>query len=109
MAVKDVKFRTAKPRDKDYKIPAERGLYMLVKTNGAKCWRFKYRFLGKEKLLSIGIYPDIGLGEAIEARDKARKLLANKVDPGLNKQIEKRSAKLAAENSFEAIDPAPFF
>ena len=57
MAVKDVKFRNAKPHDKAYKIPAERGLYMLVKANGSKCWRFKYRFLGKEKLLSIcGFY-----------------------------------------------------
>lgn len=103
MAVKDVKFRSAKPREKDYKIPAERGLYMLVKVNGSKCWRFKYRFLGKEKLLSIGIYPDVSFADAIEARDNARKLLTKKIDPGLNKQIEKRSAKLAAENSFEAI------
>lgn len=103
MAVKDVKFRNAKPREKAYKIPAERGLHMLVKPNGSKCWRFKYRFLGKEKLLSIGIYPDVSFADAMEARDNARKLLTKKIDPGLNKQIEKRSAKLAAENSFEAV------
>jgi len=103
MAVKDVTFRNAKPREKAYKIPAERGLYMLVKPNGSKAWRFKYRYLGKEKLLSIGMYPDITLADAIEARDSARKLLANKIDPGFDKQVKKRSAKLAAENSFEAI------
>ncbi len=103
MAVKEITFRNAKPREKAYKIPAERGLHMLVKPNGSKSWRFKYRFLGKEKLLSIGIYPDVSLADAIEARDNARKLLTKKIDPGLNKQIEKRSSKLAAENSFEAV------
>ena len=103
MAIKDMKFRNAKPREKAYKIPAERGLHMLVKPNGSKSWRFKYRFLGKEKLLSIGLYPDVSLADAIEKRDEARKLLVKKIDPSLNKQLEKRSAKLAAENSFEAI------
>jgi hypothetical protein len=63
----------------------------------------KYRFLGKEKTLSIGLYLDVSLSDARNARDNARKQLADKIDPGLAKQVSKRSAKEAAENSCEMI------
>lgn len=103
MPLKDVTVRNAKPREKAYKLADEKGLYLFIKPNGSKAWRLKYRFLGKEKTLSIGLYPDVELKDARNARDNARKQLADKIDPGLAKQVSKRSAKLAAEDSFEVI------
>lgn len=103
MALKEMTIRNAKPREKAYKLADEKGLYLFIKPNGSKAWRLKYRFLGKEKTLSIGLYPDVSLSDARNARDNARKQLADKIDPGLAKQVSKRSAKEAAENSFEVI------
>ena len=103
MSLTDTKIRTAKAREKAYKLADEKGLFLLVKPNGSKYWRFKYRFAGKEKLLSIGVYPDVTLAGARDKRDEARKLLASDVDPGVAKQVSKRATKASAENSFEAI------
>ena len=79
------------------------GLYLEVMPNGSKYWRLKYRFLGKEKRLALGVYPEVSLGEARDAREKARKLRAGGVDPSLAKQEEKRRLLLNSENTFEAI------
>ncbi|HEU5280994.1 MAG TPA: integrase arm-type DNA-binding domain-containing protein [Gammaproteobacteria bacterium] len=103
MPLKDLTIKSAKPREKAYKLSDEKGLYLFIKPNGSKAWRLKYRFLGKEKSLSFGLYPDVTLADAREARDNARKLLAKDIDPGIAKQVSKRSAKDAAENSFEMI------
>jgi hypothetical protein len=67
---------TAKPKEKEYKLTDGGGLYLLIKPNGAKYWRLKYRFLGKEKKLSIGVYPDISLADARLKREEARKVIA---------------------------------
>lgn len=103
MPLKDLTIKSAKPREKAYKLSDEKGLYLFIKPNGSKAWRLKYRFLGKEKSLSFGLYPDVTLADAREARDNARKLLAKDIDPGIAKQVSKRSARDAAENSFEMI------
>ena len=103
MALTDTKIRKIKAKEKAYKLADEKGLFLLIKPNGAKYWRFKYRFSNKEKLLSIGIYPEVSLADARDKRDQARRLLANSTDPGLAKQAAKRATKLAAENSFEVI------
>jgi integrase len=103
MHLTDTKLRNVKPRDKAYKLADEKGLFLLIMPNGAKYWRFKYRFAGKEKLLAIGVYPDVSLAEARNKRDEARKLLASDTDPSVVKQMGKMTAKLSAENSFEAI------
>jgi hypothetical protein len=81
MALTEFAVRAAKPAAKDTKLFDERGLYLLVCANGSKLWRLKYRFSGREKLLSLGAYPDIGLKGARDAREEARKLLATGVDP----------------------------
>ena len=73
MALTDVKIRNLKPKDKPYKTADYDGLYILTKPNGSRLWRFKYRIKGKEKLLSIGSYPEISLQEARAKRDEARK------------------------------------
>ena len=81
MALTDIKIKTSKPAEKDYKLGDGGGLYLLVTKSGSKLWRLKYRIEGKEKLLSFGSYPTISLSEARCKRDEAKKLLANGSDP----------------------------
>ncbi len=73
MALTDVKVKTAKPKEKPYKLADSGGMYLLINANGSKYWRMKYRFAGKEKMLSIGVYPDVSLADAREKRNEARK------------------------------------
>lgn len=72
---------TAKPAEKDYKLPDGNGLILLVKTSGAKYWRYRYTFAGKEKMLALGVYPAVSLAAAREKRDEARRNVAAGVDP----------------------------
>ena len=65
-----------KPTTKPYKISDGLGLYIEIRPNGSRYWRMKYRFAGKEKLLALGVYPDVSLEEAREKRNEARKLVA---------------------------------
>lgn len=103
MALNDTKIRAAKPKDKAWKLYDDKGLFLLITPKGSKRWNFKFRFAGKEKKLSLGIYPDLNLKEARRLRDDARNELARGIDPARRKQEEKAAAKLGAENSFEAI------
>lgn len=103
MPLSATQVEKAKPLDKDYKLSDGNGLYLLVKTSGSRYWRFKYRFTGKERLLAIGVYPDISLKDARLARDEARRLLAQGVDPSAEKQARKLANNQAAANSFEVI------
>lgn len=73
MALTARQVETARPKEKDYKLSDERGLYLLVKTTGARYWRLKYRIAGKEKKLALGVYPDVSLAEARIKRDDAEK------------------------------------
>lgn len=103
MPLTDIKVKTAKPMDKAYKLTDGGGMYLLVKPNGSKYWRLKYRFVSKEKMLSIGVYPDVSLADARQKRDEARKVLAAGGDPGEVKKADKLAQKLSTENTFEAI------
>ena len=103
MALTDTKIRSLKPKEKAYKLADEKGLFLLIKPNSGKYWRFKYRFAGKEKLLAIGTYPQLSLRDARDKRDDARKLLVNGTDPSFAKQIAKRSVNFSTENSFESV------
>lgn len=94
---------TAKPKDKPYKLADGGGLYLLVNTNGSRYWRLKYRIAGKEKLLAMGVYPDVSLADARSARDKAKKALAAGGDPSENKKDEKESLKTQIKNTFKEI------
>jgi hypothetical protein len=76
MPLTDTTIRTAKPTEKPYKLADEKGLFLLVNPNGAKWWRLKFRVDGKEKLLSLGVYPETSLKKARADRDAARTLLA---------------------------------
>lgn len=103
MALSDAKVRNAKPRAKPYKISDRDGLYLLVAPNGSKYWRFKYRFAGKEKLLAIGVYPEVGLGDARDKQNTARKAVADGRDPAALKKEAKLVAALNESNAFEVI------
>ena len=92
-------IRQAMPRDKAYKLYDSRGLYLMVSTSGAKLWRFKYHFGPAERLLVIGKYPDVTLQRARDKRDAARRLLADGIDPAIQKQAQKH----ALANSFGEI------
>ncbi|MBA3004544.1 MAG: DUF4102 domain-containing protein [Desulfurivibrio sp.] len=98
----DTQLRSIKPAAKDIKLFDGGGLFLLVTTAGGKLWRFKYRFGGREKLLTFGAYPQISLADARQKRDKARELVAQGIDPGAAKKEQEgvgnnTFAKLAAE------------
>lgn len=103
MPLTNIRIKSAKPREKPYKLSDERGLYLEISPSGGKWWRFKFRFDKKEKRLSLGVYPDITLAVARERRDEARKLLANGVDPGEHRKAAKQTKAGSLENSFEVV------
>lgn len=100
--------QNAKPKDKPYKLSDEKGLFLLIQpqkdsTKCSKYWRFKYRYGGKEKLLALGVYPDVSLKEAREKRDDARKQVASGIDPCQHRKAVKIATITSAGNSFEVI------
>lgn len=103
MALTDLMVRNAKPAERPQKLFDGRGLYLLVSPAGGKWWRFKYRYGGKEKSLSLGVYPDVSLKLARERRDAARQLLAKGIDPGIERKIQKDASVERAANSFETV------
>lgn len=103
MPLTDAAVRAAKPREKAHKIFDAEGLYLEVSPAGGKWWRLKYRWAGKEKRLSLGTYPAVSLLEARHRRDETRRMLAGGVDPSAKRREAKRSAAVAAGNSFEKI------
>jgi len=103
MSITDTAIRRAKARNKPYKMFDAAGLFLLVSPNGGKWWRFKYRFAGKEKLLSLGTYPDVSLKDARDRRDQERKKLAVQVDPSVNRKAVKAAWTNNQANSFEVI------
>lgn len=94
---------TVKPTDKPYKLSDGGGLYLLVNPNGSRYWRMKYRYAGKEKLLSIGVFPDVTLAEARDKRTEAKRVLAMGDDPSEVKQAAREAKNLAINNSFELL------
>ncbi|MCB1949425.1 integrase arm-type DNA-binding domain-containing protein [Nitrosomonas sp.] len=103
MPLTDITIRNAKPDTKTKKLFDERGLYLEISPAGGKWWRLKYRFNDKEKRISLGVYPDVGLKDARDRRDEARKLLANGIDPSENRKAMKSARKERSANSFEVI------
>ena len=100
MALNDLAIRALKPADRIYKKADERGLYIEVRPGGSKLWRFKYRYVGKDKRIAFGAYPEVGLAEARRRRDEARQKLRDGVDPVAERQREKLLAQFAAANTF---------
>lgn len=103
MALTDTRIRTAKPSKKPYKLTDSAGLHILIKPNGAKLWRYRYRIAGKENLFAIGDYPSTTLADARGERDRARKLVKQGVHPSHNRLALKAAQITANANSFQVI------
>jgi len=95
--------RQALPKAKAYKLSDSHGLFLLVNPKGAKYWRYKYRYGGKEKTLALGVFPEVSLKDARVAHQEARAKLDKGLDPGQERRIEKLTRNLAAADSFEAV------
>jgi len=103
MSLSDLAIKKAKPQQKPFKLSDGGGLHLVVQTNGSKLWRLKYRFAGKEKLLSFGPYPVTTLADARRKRDEAKRLVANGADPSVQRRQDKIAAGVAARNTFGAV------
>jgi integrase len=103
MPLTDTQIRKAKPAEKTQRLFDGGGLYLEISPKGGKWWRIKYRFGGKEKRLSLGVYPDVSLKDARERRNEARNLLANEIDPSENRKAKKAAKVERAANSFEVV------
>lgn len=93
----------AQPIDKPFKLSDGVGMYLQIMPNGGKYWRFKYRFAGKEKILAIGVYPDVSLKDARLKLAEARKLLTDSIDPGAVKRERKEEIMQKSENTFSSV------
>ncbi len=103
MFLSDLAIRKAKPDGKPFKLADGGGLHLLIRPNGAKLWRLKYRFCGKEKLLSFGPYPTTSLADARRKREEAKKLLTAGTDPSAQKKLDGIAAAASASNTFGSI------
>jgi integrase len=103
MALTDSHVRNAKPKAQAYKLGDGRGMYLLVRPDGARYWRLDYRFAGKRRTLALGVYPTVTLSVARARREDAHTLLAQGTDPSAAKKAKRRSALRANETTFEVI------
>ncbi|KCZ92197.1 tyrosine-type recombinase/integrase [Hyphomonas johnsonii] len=103
MPLTDTRLRQLKSDAKPYKVSDGGGLYVLVNANGSKLWRLKYRFNGKEKVLSFGSYPETTLARARERRSDAKTLLADGIDPAAHAKAEKEEDEALNEHTFALI------
>ncbi|EBD2438057.1 DUF4102 domain-containing protein [Salmonella enterica] len=93
MPLTDTKVKNAKPLDKEYKLTDGFGMFLRITPKGSKYWQMAYRFDGKQKIFSIGVYPTVSLADARQRRDEARRLLAQGIDPNTKKQAEVKELK----------------
>jgi integrase len=103
MPLTDKALRAAKPAGKPLKLFDGGGLFLLLTPTGSRWWRLKYRFGGKEKLLSLGTFPDVSLKDARDRRDIARKQLATGIDPSAHRKIARQAGSTATADSFEVV------
>lgn len=110
MSLTDIKAKNAKPLEKEYKLTDGFGMFLRVTPKGSKYWQMAYRFEGKQKLFSIGVYPAVSLSDARQRRDEARRLLAQGIDPNAKKQAEAKELKAKRYNtrSFRTVAKAWF-
>ncbi|KAB7681236.1 tyrosine-type recombinase/integrase [Plesiomonas shigelloides] len=103
MLLSDLAIRRSKPKAKPYTLNDGNGLSLLIEPNGSKGWRLRYRFAGKPKMLSLGVYPDVSLSDARTARDEAKRLIANGINPSEVRKAQKRELESKCCNTFENI------
>lgn len=103
MTISDLEAKRAKPRAKPYKIADEKGLFLLIKPQGGKYWRFNYSFGGKAKGLAFGVYPEVSVREARAKCDDARRLIGEGTDPSLARKTQKLLQTISPDQTFEGI------
>lgn len=103
MSLSDTQCRSAKPKDKPYKLSDSEGLYLEVMPSGAKYWRLKYRLAGKEKRIALGIYPRVPLIEARRNKERVKSELQNGLNPVVSRLEKKQIAALASIHTFELL------
>ncbi|AUU13356.1 tyrosine-type recombinase/integrase [Proteus mirabilis] len=103
MPLTDIQIRKANPKEKPYTLNDGNGLSLLIEPNGSKGWRFRYRFAGKPKMISLGVYGQVTLAEARKKRDEAKKQLAENINPSDARKSEKIALRYATENTFYAV------
>lgn len=103
MLLSDIQIKRAKPKEKAYTLNDGMGLSLLIDTTGSKGWRFRYRFAGKPKMISFGVYGEVSLAEARQKREECRSMLAKGINPSDARKAEKIALQFAHENSFEAV------
>lgn len=103
MALTDAAVRQARATGKDYTLPDYDGLTLAVSATGTRSWYFRYYWLGRQKRMSLGTYPEISLREARTRRDDARSLVAQGINPLRQREKDRRNATQAEENTFEAV------
>lgn len=103
MPLTDAKIRNTKAGDKPLKLTDGGGLYLEIRPTGTKLWRLRYRIDGKENVFAIGGYPEIGLADARDAREKAKPLIRQGIHPSHNRQAERLANSAANANTFEAV------
>lgn len=103
MALTDVQIKNAKPKDRPYKLADGGWLFLLVTETGSKLWRIAYRYGGKEKLLSLGRYPEVSLRDARDKRDEARRLIAAGTDPSQQRRLDKIVREKSAATTFSLV------
>lgn len=110
MSLTDIKAKNAKPLEKEYKLTDGFGMFLRVTPKGSKYWQMAYRFDGKQKIFSIGVYPAVSLSDARQRRDEARRLLAQGIDPNAKKQSEVKELKAKRDKtrSFSIVAKAWF-
>ena len=103
MRLSDLKIRKLKQSSKPVRLSDGWGLYLLVRPNGSKAWQYRYQFLGKEKVLTIGSYPLVSLAAARQKRNEAKQLLADGIDPSVQKQLDRIDSQTRARITFKAV------
>ena len=103
MPLTEMAIRSAKPRAKIVKLSDGGGLQLWITPDGAKRWRLAYRYAGSQKALAIGVYPATGLRDAREARERAKRLLKERIDPGQHRRAEDTNRAAAQTNTFDAV------
>ena len=92
-------IKAARPRDKPFKLYHWRGMFLLVNPDGSRWWRFRYKYQGREKTVSLGVYPEVSIKEAEDERDESRQLLRRGIDPSAKRQAERN----AIGDTFRAV------
>ncbi|MCF6306253.1 MAG: tyrosine-type recombinase/integrase [Rhodobacteraceae bacterium] len=103
MQLSDLQIRKVKPKDKPFRLGDGLGLHLMVKPNGSKLWQFRFRYMGKEKLLSLGQYPIVSLADARKKRDDAKRLLEDGTDPSVQKKLDRINAQVKARMTFKEV------